>query len=221
MHGTADGAVVVLHDATLERTTDGRGPVRARTLAEVERLDAGHGFVAPDGGRPFRGRGLRVPTLARVLEAFPDVPLNVEVKQADPPLVPAVLAVLDAHGARERALLAAEDEAIMADIRAAAPDVLTSASAAEVADFVGRLRDGRLDDWRPAYCALQVPAAWGGIEIVGPAAVAAAHARGVEVHVWTVNDEPEMHRLLDLGVDGLMSDFPDRAFAVLRARGLR
>jgi len=215
VHGTADGVVVVLHDETLDRTTDGTGPVRARTLVEVERLDAGHHF--PGG----RGRGIHIPTLAELLEAFPDVPLNIEVKQMDPPLEAAVLATLDRFAARERTLLAAEEGAIMARMRAAAPDMVTSASAEEVAEFVYRLRDGQLGGWQPRARALQVPAAYGGIEIVTPESVAAAHDRGLEVHVWTVNDEPEMQRLLDLGVDGLMSDFPARAFAVLRGRGLR
>ena len=215
MHGTADGVVVVLHDETLDRTTDALGPVRVRTLAEVERLDAGHHF--PGG----RGRGIRIPTLARLLEAFPDVPLNIEVKQMDPPLEAAVLATLDRFGARERTLLAAEEAAIMTRIRAAAPDMITSASAEEVAEFVYRLRDGQLGGWQPRARALQIPAAYGGIELVTPESVAAAHAHGLEVHVWTVNDEPEMHRLLDLGVDGLMTDFPARGLTVLRARGLR
>jgi len=215
VHGTADGGVVVLHDETLDRTTDGTGPVRERTLAEVERLDAGYHFPGA------RGRGIRVPTLAQLLEAFPDVPLNIEVKQMGPPLEAAVLATLDRHDARARTLLAAEEGAIMARIRAAAPDMVTSASAEEVAEFVYRLRDGQLADWHPRAQALQVPAAYGGVEIVTPESIAAAHARGLEVHVWTVNDEPEMHRLLDLGVDGLMTDFPARAFEVLRSRGLR
>jgi glycerophosphoryl diester phosphodiesterase len=215
VHGTADGVVVVFHDDTLDRTTDGTGPLRARTLAEVERLDAGHHF--PGG----RGRGIRIPTLARLLETFPDVPLNIEVKQLDPPLEPAVLATLDRFAARERTLLAAEEAEIMTRIRAAAPEMMTSASAEEVAEFVYRLRDGQLGGWEPRARALQIPAAYGGIELVTPESVAAAHARRLEVHVWTINDEPEMHRLLDLGVDGLMTDFPARGFAVLRARGLR
>jgi glycerophosphoryl diester phosphodiesterase len=206
---------VVLHDETLDRTTDGTGPVRARTLAEVQRLDAGHHF----SGR--RGRGIRVPTLAQLLEAIPDVPLNIEVKQMAPPLEAAVLATLDRFGARERTLLAAEEAAIMARIRVAAPDMVTSASAEEVAEFVYRLRDGQLGGWQPRARALQIPPAYGDIELVTAESVAAAHAHGLEVHVWTINEEPEMHRLLDLGVDGLMTDFPARGFAVLRARGLR
>src|SRR5439155_681601 len=86
VHATADAVVVVLHDETLERTTDGAGAARALPLAAVERLDAGYRFRAPDGTYPYRDRGLRVPTLAALLEAFPGVPLNIEVKQKEPPI---------------------------------------------------------------------------------------------------------------------------------------
>jgi glycerophosphoryl diester phosphodiesterase len=221
VHATADGEIVVIHDDTLERTTDGAGPVRALSLAELQRLDAGCGFAAPDGSRPFRGRGLRVPTLDAVLGFFPDVPLNVEVKQAEPAIEERVLAVLDGHRARPRTLLAAEQAEIMERIRRAAPDVLTSFSAAEVAEFVFALRDGTLAGYRPRGIALQVPPAFHDVAIVTAESVAAAHALGLEVHVWTINDEPEMERLLDLGVDALMTDFPARGAAVLRRRGAR
>ncbi|HLK12872.1 MAG TPA: glycerophosphodiester phosphodiesterase [Candidatus Binatia bacterium] len=221
VHATADGHVVVLHDATLERTTDGAGEVRALALAAVQRLDAGSRFQTPDGRFPFRGRGVRVPTLAELLEACPGVPLNVEIKQAEPPIEAAVLAVLDRFAARDRTLLAAEEPTIMTRIRAAAPGMLTGFSAVEVADFVFRVRDGRLGDYRPPGVALQVPPAYQGVPIVTPESVAAAHALGLEVHVWTVNDEAEMERLLDLGVDGIMTDFPALAAAVLHRRGLR
>ena len=221
MHATADGVVVVLHDETLERTTDGTGSVRALPLAAVERLDAGFRFRAPDGTYPYRDRGLRVPTLAALLEAFPGVPLNIELKQQEPAIEAAVLATLDRFAARERTLLAAEDAAIMTRIRAAASEVVTSFSAAEVADFVYRLRDGRLGDYRPPGVALQVPPAFRDTVIVTAESVAAAHALGLEVHAWTINDEAEMERLLDLGVDGIMTDLPARGAAVLRRRGLR
>lgn len=221
MHATADGHVVVLHDPTVDRTTDGSGAVAAMPLAALERLDAGARFRAPDGTYPFRGRGVRVPTLAALLERHPGVPLNVEIKQEAPPIVEAVLRVLDAHGARRATLLAAEHAAIMARIRATAPDVLTSFSAPEVAEFVFRVRAGNLAGYRPPGVALQVPPEHDGTPIVTPELVAAAHDLGLEVHVWTINDEPEMERLLDLGVDALMSDFPARAAAVYRRRGLR
>ena len=149
------------------------------------------------------------------------MPLNIEVKQDEPPIVDRVLADLDAFGARERTLLAAEHQHIMERIRAAAPDVVTSSSSAEVADFVYRLRDGRLDDYRPTAVALQVPPAFGDIQIVTAESVAAAHRFGLEVHVWTINEPAEMERLLDLGADAIMTDFPDRGAAVFRRRGLR
>jgi glycerophosphoryl diester phosphodiesterase len=212
---------VVLHDDTLDRSTDGSGAVRERTLAEVKALDAGHGFTAADGTHPWRGRGVRVPTLDELLAAHAGAPLNIEVKQEEPAIEAAVLAALDRHGARDRTLLAAEHASIMTRIRAAAPDVLTSCSAAEVADFVFRLRDGRLEGWTPPGLALQVPPSYEGIAIVTAESVAAAHRLGIEVHVWTINDAAEMDALLDLGVDGIMTDLPALAMELFRRRGLR
>jgi glycerophosphoryl diester phosphodiesterase len=221
VHATADGHVVVLHDAELDRTTNGSGPVRERTLADVRALDAGHRFAAPDGSHPWRGRGVRVPTLDELLAAHPGVPLNIEVKQDAPPIEHAVLAALDRHGARERTLLAAEHAAIMTRIRGEAADVLTSCSAAEAAEFVFRLRDGQLTGWTTPAVALQVPPRYAGIDVVTAESVAAAHALGLEVHVWTINDPAEMDALLDLDVDAIMTDVPALAMDVLRRRGLR
>lgn len=221
VHATSDGHVVVLHDALLDRTTDGTGPVRALTLDALRRLDAGARFTAPDGSRPFAGRGIRVPTLDALLAAHPDVPLNIEIKQDEPAIEDAVLAVLDRHGARERTLLAAEHIHIMERIRAAAPDMLTGSASAEVADFVFRLREGRLADHRPAGVALQVPPSFGDIEIVTAESVRAAHDLGLEMHVWTINDADEIDRLLDLGVDAIMTDLPAMAMDVYRRRGVR
>jgi glycerophosphoryl diester phosphodiesterase len=221
VHATADGEVVVLHDETLDRTTDATGPVRSLPLATVAVLDAGYHFRLADGTYPFRGRGVRIPTLAALLEAFPAVPLNIEVKQGEPAIEGAVLATLDRFGARERTLLAAEDATTMARIRAAAPEVATSFSAAEVAEFVHRLRAGDFAGYRPPGVALQVPPSFGDVVIVTPDFVSVAHDLGLEVHVWTINDQPEMERLLTLGVDAIMTDLPARGSAVLRRRGVR
>jgi glycerophosphoryl diester phosphodiesterase len=153
--------------------------------------------------------------LADLLATHPDVPLNIEIKQADPPIVERVLAVLDAHDARARVLLAAEQGTIMTHIRAAAPDVVTSHSAPEVADFVYRLRDGRLAGYRPPGVAFQVPPSHGDVVIVTEESVRAAHALNVEVHVWTINEAARMEELLALGIDGLMTDVPAVAARLL------
>lgn len=212
---------MILHDPLLERTTDAAGAVRERTLAEVQALDAGYHFTAPDGGHPWRGRGVRVPTLDELLAAHPGAPLNIEVKQDEPAIEAAVLATLDRHGARDRTLLAAEHAPIMSRIRAAAPDMLTSCSAAEVADFVFRLRDGQLEGWAAPGFALQVPPSYEGIPIVTAESVGAAHRHGLEVHVWTIDEPAEMDALLDLGVDGIMTNLPALGLDVFRRRGLR
>jgi len=187
----------------------------------VQALDAGYHFTALDGSHPWRGRGVRVPTLDELLAAHPGVPLNIEVKQDEPAIEAAVLAALDRHHARGRTLLAAEHAPIMSRIRAAAPDMLTSCSAVEVADFVFRLRDGQLEGWTSPGFALQVPPSYEGIAIVTAESVAAAHRHGLEVHVWTINDAAKMDALLDLGVDGIMTNLPALGLEVFRRRGLR
>ncbi len=221
IHATADGEIVVFHDETLERTTNGSGLVRERTLAELKKLDAGYHFLDESGRFPFRGKGVRIATLAEVLEEFPDTPLNVELKYDDGKEVEAFFDVVDAHGARDRVLAAAFEDHIIQRLRLVGRGVLSSLSAAEVAQFVGGCITDTLHGYVAPGQALQVPPRHEDVEIVTPDFIECAHRFGMEVHVWTINDEAEMERLLDLGVDGLMSDFPKRALEVYRRRGLR
>lgn len=216
VHATADGEIVVLHDPTLERTTDGAGPVSSLRFAQVASLDAGFHFT-PDGGRthPFRGTGVRVPRLAELVREFPDVPLNIEIKQETPSIVAAVVALLRA--ARTTVVLAAEHDAIMSAIRLAAPEIPTSLAAGEVAAFIGALQQGVAPTLPASAVALQIPPRFQAIELVTAETVAAAHALGAEMHVWTINDVEEMRRLLALGCDGIISDLPARARAVVDA----
>jgi len=221
VHASRDGQVIVIHDETLERTTDGTGPVSDRTLAELRRLDAGYRFHDSEGEFRYRGKGVRIPTLAEVLEAFPDTPLNVEIKQLG--ITQLVFDLVDAAHARERVLLAAGDDAIMATIRSAAArggDCLTGFSESEATDFVARCAMDAFDDYRPPGIALQVPHRYEGLEVVTPALIRCAHDLAIEVHVWTINEELEMETLLDFDVDGIMSDFPGRAAHVLWRRAL-
>ena len=219
VHASSDGHVVVIHDDTLDRTTDGTGAVSAYSLTELRKLDAGYRFGDGDGEHPYRGKGIRIPTFSEVLGAFPDTPLNVEIKQLDPPIEPLVFELLDRTRARDRVLLAAGEDAVMARIRAG-DHALTGFSEAEATEFVGRCASGDFNGYGPPGVALQVPHWYQGIEVVTPALVQCAHALDVEVHVWTVNEEIEIEALLDIGVDGIMSDFPGRVSYVLSRRGL-
>jgi glycerophosphoryl diester phosphodiesterase len=221
VHATADGHIVVFHDETLERTTNGSGLLRAHTLAELKQLDAGYHFRDESGRLPYRGKGVRIATLAEVLREFPGTALNVELKYDEGKEVEAFFAVIDEHDARDRVLAAAFEDHIIQRLRHVGGRIVSSLSAAEVAQFVGGCLTDTLDGYVAPGQALQVPPSHEDIEIVTPLFIETAHRFGMEVHVWTINDEAEMERLLDLGVDGLMSDFPKRALGVYRRRGLR
>jgi len=217
VHASRDGVVVVFHDPTLDRTTNGTGPLRERSLYELQQLDAGYHFTRDGRDFPYRGHGLRIPTLEAVLKDFPLAHCNIEIKQADPPIVTDVLRVIRRLDAQHRVLLAAEHDPIMQQIRPLAGDIVTSFSTADAADFIGRLRAGSLDDYRPRGRALQIPPRFNEIELVTQENVEAAHRCGLEVHVWTINDPEEMRRLLALGVDGIISDLPGLARVVVDA----
>jgi glycerophosphoryl diester phosphodiesterase len=220
IHMTSDAGVVVIHDDTVDRTTDGAGLVRDMTLQEVRGLDAGYRF-APKGEaiHPYRGRGVRVPVLGEVLRGFPDLKVNIDVKEDQPGVEEALLkTILDAN-AGERVLVVSEIPAVLERFRElSGGEVATGASRREVEDFYRMSRQGLEGSLNPAYEALQVPVAFAGSELVTPRFVEAAHGRGVRVDVWTINDAQEMRRLLDLGVDGLMTDRPELLSKVLGER---
>ena len=221
VHLTRDGHVVVIHDATLDRTTSGAGAVAGVTLDELRRIDAGYSFSRDDGRTyPYRGKGLRVPTLAEVLDAFPKIAVNVDLKDRERGKEAAVLRVLRESGAEGRALVVSEHYALVRRVRGLSGGrVPTGASRREVALFylLSALRlEGLL---RPAFDALQVPVSYGRLALVTRRFVEAAHGLGVRVDAWIVNDPAEMRRLLDLGVDVVMTDLPGTLATVLAERG--
>jgi glycerophosphoryl diester phosphodiesterase len=210
---TADGEVVVFHDATLDRTTDGSGPVAAHTLAQIRALDAGFRFT-PDGVEyPFRGRGIGVSTLSEVLEAFPGVRVNVEIK--DGRAQERVWESIRETAATDRVLIAAGSARNRA--RLAGYPVPVSAGREEIAPFLAQLRLP-FRPYTPEVDALQVPDVWQGRRVLSPALIELAQSRNLPVHVWTVDDPALMHQYLDWGVDGIVSDRPDLLGRVLHER---
>jgi glycerophosphoryl diester phosphodiesterase len=219
VHLTRDGVPVLLHDDVVDRTTDGSGRVAELTLAKLQGLDAGHRF-SPDGGRshPFRGRGLRVPTLEEALAAFPEARFNLELKEGVPGLVEACLERIAKSGSAERSLLTAAEDALMRELRVEVArrrlPVALGASTGEVVAFLRCALAGRPPD--PAPMALQVPAEFAGRPLVTREFVEFAHAHDLVVHVWTIDEPDEMRALLGLGVDGIVSDYPARLAQVIR-----
>jgi glycerophosphoryl diester phosphodiesterase len=212
VHLTRDRVPVLLHDADVARVTDGRGAVRDLSFAELRGLDAGFHFAAPDGSTPFRGAGLHVPSLAEALDALPGVRFNLELKEDRPEIAERVLGVIRDAGRDELTLVTSGEDALMEKLRGAVrrsgARVALGASTGDVARFVRAARDGIAPPAEPM--ALQIPAQFAGEPLVTPALLAAAHARGIHVHVWTINDPAEIAALLELGVDGVISDYPAR-----------
>ncbi len=236
VHATADGQLVVCHDATVDRTTNGRGPITSMTLEELRRLDNAFWWTpgsVVDPGRddsdyPLRGRApadraLGIATLDEVLAAFPGVILNLDIKQTAP-AVPAyeealARALID-HRRVDDVIVASFNDASTAAFRAAAPGVATSAGTFGVAEF---WRAAHADMPLPAvpYAALQIPVHTAGVTICDAPLVDAAHRAGLAVHVWTIDDAEEMAVLIALGVDGIMTDLPSVGVTAIGAAGAR
>lgn len=221
VHLTRDGEVVLIHDDELDHATNGSGPVREHTLADLQRLDAAHGFErAGCEGHPERGRGHRIPSLSELLEALPSVRVNLELKEDLPGIVERTVEVLARAGRAPLALLTASDDVLMARVRsyveAEGMDVALGACTGDVADFARAAASGTTP--RSEVMALQIPTHFGSHRLVTPELVAHAHRHGVQVHVWTINDPDEMRRLFDLGVDGIVSDHPARVRDVVAER---
>lgn len=216
VRATKDGELVVFHDDDVNRTTDGAGPLAALTLAELKRLDAAHRF-STDGGRsfPLRGQGVTVPTLREVFEALPRMRFNIEPKRGTPSLSAPLCRLIREYGMTERVLVASFTGSTLADFRRECPEVATSASTGEAVNFLSLQEAGLAASFSPEMQALQVPERAGVLRVLTRDFVEAAHGRNLRVHAWTINDEADMRRLIDVGVDGVMTDYPDRLLRVL------
>lgn len=211
---TKDGHVVVIHDPTVDRTTDATGTVADYTLAEIRSFDAGYRFVDEQGGHPFRGRGISIPTLDEVLEAFPDMRINIESKE---PHVAAPLArVIARHGAERRVLVAAEREASRRGARGYPGPWGASYRQVLLFWLLHHLPGG--SPYTPEADIFQVPETRGPLRVVTRRFVHEAHKLSIPVQIWTVNEEADMRRLLEWGVDGIQTDRPDLLSAVLTER---
>lgn len=206
LRATSDGAIIVLHDPTVDRTTDGTGRVASLALRQIQRLDAGYRW-SPDDGRsfPYRGRGLRVPALEEVFEHLPNARMNLEMKQFAPASARALCELVRRHGMSSRVLVASVGDDAMGAFRGACPEVATSMTASEARLFVAFSRI-----YSPPALALQIPDRVGERVLATADLAAAARRRQLRLHVWTVNDEQRMRELVDIGVDGIITDYPDR-----------
>jgi glycerophosphoryl diester phosphodiesterase len=211
VHLSAEGVPVVIHDPDLRRTTDRTGAVAALTLAELQAADAGARFT-PDGGRtfPWRGRGVRVPTLDEVLRALPQAPLLIELKTVA--AQHAVRRMIEAHGAGSRCIPASALDAALDAFRAGAARY--GASAREIARLYFGTACG-LPLPAARYAMLAVPLRHRGLPVPTGWFLRAARALGCPVHVWTVDDPAQARALWSRGAAGVVTNRPG---AMVRAR---
>jgi glycerophosphoryl diester phosphodiesterase len=235
VHPTSDGELVVCHDPTVDRTTNGSGAISTLTLAEIQLLDAAYWFVPghevapgrPPKDYPLRGRApddreLRVPTLVEILEAFPGVLLNIDIKQTAPAVEryeDLLARTLTERGRSDDVIVTSFHDAALVAFSAAAPRIATAAGLLAVAGFWRAVQDG---DRPPPmdHAAIQVPTDFEGATVVDERFVSSAHEAGVAVHVWTIDERQEMERLVALGVDGIMSDLPSVLVPTLAELGV-
>lgn len=230
VHATKDRQLVVCHDETVDRTTDGSGQICDLTLAELRALDNAHWFIEgsdvspgePEESYLHRGRApeerdFGIATLDEVLDRFPGVLINLDIKRTAPEVEPYEQLLADTlreHGRSESVVVASFNDAAIQEFRRCSPETPTSAATFETADFYRTLRDGEQLSVPPVV-AFQVPETVAELTLVDEAFVDAAHRSGIAVHVWTINDEESMRRLVALGVDGIISDRPSLLASVL------
>ena len=249
VHATADGEIVVLHDATVDRTTNGTGRVDEMTLEEIKSLDAAHWFV-PDCGTchnrdddayTYRGfatgeraipaelgdfdpNDFKIPTLREVLETFPRDFINVEIKSSAPDTTPYeedLAVLLQEYGRSTDTIVVSFLDQSVEIFKLFAPEVSTATGTAETGAFWATTQGPLPGAPNARHHALQVPITFEGITVVTEEFVTEAHANGFAVHVWTINDRDTMEWLIDIGVDGVMTDRPTLLEEVLGSRHVK
>ncbi len=230
VHASADGELVVCHDTTVDRTTNGVGKIADLTLAELQALDNAYWFIPgadvtpglDDDRYPFRGRApsdpeFGVTTLRKVLEEFPDTVLNLDTKQSAPEVVPyeeKIFDILTEFGRKDDVIVASFLDRALDAFSALSKDIPVSAGMTETVNFFQAVQN-REEPPEIRGVAFQVPERQGDLVVVDERFVHEAHRRGIAVHVWTVNDADAMERLIGVGVDGVISDVPTTLSAVL------
>jgi glycerophosphoryl diester phosphodiesterase len=235
VHATADRTVMVCHDATVDRTTAGSGAIAQLAFAELRALDNAHWWVPGEvvavgraedeyvhRGKASQDPSFGIASLRDVLEEFPNTFLNLDIKQTAPAVEAYeqhVADLLREFGRTDDVIVASFDDRATDAFSAIAPEVSTSCGTILTTAIWQAVQDGQaLPETR--HHALQVPAAVGEIVVVDERFVERAHDHGLAVHVWTIDEPEEMERLLDLGVDGIMTDRPSVLEAILQRRGV-
>ncbi|GAA0328282.1 glycerophosphodiester phosphodiesterase [Bacillus carboniphilus] len=221
IHITKDGQLVVIHDPTVDRTTDGTGKVEDMTLEELKKLDAGYYFKDVNGDFPFRDQGITIPTVEEVFSAFPSMPMMIEIKDDNPPerleeISQKLWALIQKYNMADQTLVASFDQNIIEMFQKVSKNqVALGGGRGEAKPFVISSMLSMQPIYNPKVQAFQLPLKDGKINLSKPYIVENAHKRGMEVYYWTINDPKVMETLVKQGADGIITDRPDLLIDVL------
>jgi glycerophosphoryl diester phosphodiesterase len=205
LHRTIDGELVLMHNSTVDETTDGSGEIKQLTLKQIKELNA---------AAKWPGMKLEVATLEEVFQTFPTMRMNIEIKQKEPSLVTQFCHLINKYKMTDKVLIASGWNSVLREFRIECPEVATSASILEIAEF--EALDKVFDfGYRPETDALQWHSEFV-VPIITEKFVQKAHDLNLVVHAWTVNTEDEMQRMINIGVDGIITDYPSTLLNVMQ-----
>lgn len=216
VHSTKDGVLVLMHDETVDRTTDGSGLIKEMTFDEIRQLDAGYDWTQ-EGSQAtiYRGQGIVVPALEELFQAFPGMHMNIEIKQSEPSIAEHVCQLIRQYNMNDLVLVVSFNTESIQEFRQVCPEVATAGAEDEVRGFFIRHLLFLAPTYTPSFNAVQVPEYSGGLHVLTPRFIEDAQKRNLEVHAWTINEKEEMQRLLEMNIDGIITDYPDRLIEVL------
>jgi glycerophosphoryl diester phosphodiesterase len=217
VHASKDGHLVVIHDDSVDRTTQSTGLVKEKTLSELQELDAGYHWSPErkEESFPYRGQGITIPSLEQVFQTFPDYRINIEIKQQQPRITETLCKLIRQYNKQEQVLVVSFYDSEMKDFRQQCPEVITAGAPNEIRNFYILHRAFLANLYKSNADAFQVPEYQDSLHIVTKRFAKDAKQKNIQVHVWTVDDVTDMQRMIDLGVNGIITDRPDRLMKLL------
>lgn len=216
IHSSRDGELVIMHDDTIDRTTDGSGNIRDYTLTQLKSFDAGYRWTDDNGASfPFRGKGIHIPTLSEAFAQIKRANIIVEIKQSEPSIIEPLCELIREYGLEKKVIAASFSNEALLQFRRSFPEVATSATMSEAVKFFILNMFHLAGYYRPPAVALQVPEYHTGRKVINKRFVESAKKNDIEVHAWTINELDDMKRMISLGLNAIVTDHPDRLLKLL------
>lgn len=217
LHMSSDGMLVLAHDETIDRTSNGKGAIRDMTYSQLKAYDFGYQFTTDNGATyPYRGQGLEIVKLDDLFRSYPSSLFGIEIKQTTEQAATKLCEMIALYGYEDKVLVSSFLEQNMVQFRKDCPDVATSGTPAETKKFFVYHTIGLAGLYRAPFDSLQVPEYSGKTHVLTSRFVSDAQQKGYMVVPWTINDSADIQRISAMGVDGINTNYPDRMISIKR-----